>query len=249
MSQTQKIAFITGGNRGIGLETALQLGLLGVYPVIGARSEESAKVALSTLAAAGVPADWLLFDANEPTHRQNAYDYFERRSGRLDILINNAGVFLEGQPGIENLYTAVDVPESVLRQTLDANFFAPILLTQKLLPLLRQSTAGRIVNLSSILASLTLQRDSSSSIHGALSVAYDSSKTALNAFTVHLAKSLEGTSLKVNAAHPGWVQTDMGGSVAPMSVIDGAKTSVLLATLPQDGPNGGFFHMGEALPW
>ncbi len=249
MTQQKKIAFITGGNRGIGLETARQLGRAGVLPVIGTRSAKGGVAVVEQLRGEGVEAQWLVFDVTHPIDHQAAYDYFERTAGRLDILINNAGIHLEGEPGVQDLYTAVDVPHTVLRQTMDANFFAPILLTQKLLPLIEKSAAGRIVNLSSILGSLTLHRDPTSPIYGAQSVAYDTSKTALNSYTVHLAKALAGTSIKVNAAHPGWVQTSMGGSAAPMSVEEGARTSVLLATLPEDGPNGGFFHLGEELPW
>ena len=122
-------------------------------------------------------------------------------------------------------------------------------LTQALLPLLTASPAGRIVNLSSILGSLTLHADPKSPIYGSKVLAYDASKTALNAFTVHLAHALKGTNVKVNSAHPGWVQTDMGGDAAPMQIPDGAKTSVWLATLPEDGPTGGYFHMQSALSW
>ena len=108
---------------------------------------------------------------------------------------------------------------------------------------------GRIVNLSSILGSLALHADPESPIYSMKSLAYDTSKTALNSFTVHLAFELKDTSIKVNSAHPGWVQTEMGGKQAPMNIVDGAKTSVRLATLPADGPNGLFFHMADPLPW
>ena len=118
-----------------------------------------------------------------------------------------------------------------------------------LLPLIRKAPSGRIVNLSSILGSLTLHSDPSSDIYDKKSFAYDASKTALNAFTVHLAQALRGTPIKVNSAHPGWVKTDMGGSAAPMEVSEGGKTSVQLATLPDDGPTGGYFHLGQPLPW
>ena len=248
-SFTQKIAFITGGNRGIGLETAKQLGALGVFPVIGARTEQAGKEAVAQLKAAGVDAEAIVFDVTQKTDHATAVSYFENKAGRLDILVNNAGVFLEGEPGSALDHTASTVPEQVLRATMDANFFAPIAVTQALLPLLRKAPAGRIVNLSSILGSLTLQSDPTSPIYEMKATAYNSSKTALNAFTVHLAHELKNTSVKINSAHPGWVQTAMGGSAAPMNVVDGAKTSVQLATLPADGPNGGFFHLGEPLPW
>jgi len=251
MSQvnTKKIAFITGGNRGIGLETARQLGRIGIFPVIGARNVAAGKEAVATLKNEGIEADSLEFDVASKEHHQKAYDYFVARSGHLDILINNAGVYLEGEPGGEPPYSASSIPEKLLRDTLEANLFAPIAVTQKLPPLLRKSAAGRIVNLSSILGSLTLHSDPKSPIYGSLSVAYNTSKTALNSYTVHLAKDLRDSTIKVNAAHPGWVQTRMGGSSAPMNIVDGAKTSVRLATLPADGPNGGFFHLGDTLPW
>jgi NAD(P)-dependent dehydrogenase (short-subunit alcohol dehydrogenase family) len=137
----------------------------------------------------------------------------------------------------------------LLRKVFETNFFAVVALTEKLLPLIRKSPAGRIVNLSSILGSLTLHADPKSPIYNAKSFAYDASKTALNAFTVHLAYDLRDTKIKVNSAHPGWVKTDMGGPEAPMELSEGAKTSVTLATLPEDGPTGGYFHLGQTLPW
>jgi NAD(P)-dependent dehydrogenase (short-subunit alcohol dehydrogenase family) len=145
--------------------------------------------------------------------------------------------------------TTTTVTPDVLRQTFETNFFAVVALTRALLPLIRKSPAGRIVNLSSILGSLALHSDPSSPIYRMKSFAYDASKTALNAFTVHLADELRETPIKVNSAHPGWVKTDMGGSAAPMEVSEGSKTSVQLATLPDDGPTGGFFHLGKPLPW
>jgi NAD(P)-dependent dehydrogenase (short-subunit alcohol dehydrogenase family) len=141
------------------------------------------------------------------------------------------------------------VPLDTLERVFSTNFFAQVALTKALLPLIRQSPSGRIVNLSSILGSLTLHADPQSPIYHAKSFAYDASKTALNAFTVHLAYELRDTNIKVNSAHPGWVKTDMGGSQAPMELEEGAKTSAALATLPDDGPSGGYFHLGQALPW
>jgi NAD(P)-dependent dehydrogenase (short-subunit alcohol dehydrogenase family) len=137
----------------------------------------------------------------------------------------------------------------ILRRTFETNFFSTVALTRGLLPLIRKAPAGRIVNLSSILGSLSLHADPSSGIYAKKVFAYDASKTALNAFTIHLAQELRDTKIKVNSAHPGWVQTEMGGSGAPMDLAEGAKTSVQLATLPDDGPTGGYFHLGKPLPW
>lgn len=245
----KKIAFITGGNRGLGLETARQLGKLGVFPVIGARTAASGETAVASLQADGVEAAAIVFDVTSEADHAAAYAYFEQQFGRLDILINNAGVFLEGEPGTARKYAPSTLPQQVLRETFETNFFALVAITSALLPLIRKSAAGRIVNLSSILGSLTLQANPDSPIYEMKSLAYDASKTAVNSFTVSLAHELKDTTVKVNSAHPGWVQTDMGGSAAPMQVVDGARTSVALATLPASGPHGGFFHMGEPLPW
>lgn len=246
---TQKIAFITGGNRGIGLETAKQLGKLNIFPVIGSRNSEQGEAAVEKLKAEGIEATFISFDVNRRPDHQTAFAYFKKKYGRLDILINNAGVHLEGEPGHGLGHNTTSLPEKLIRDTFDANFFGVIALTQTLLPLLRLSTAGRIVNLSSVLGSLHLHADPKSPIYSMKAFAYDTSKTALNAFTVHLAYDLKDSKIKVNSAHPGWVQTDMGGSSAPMKIEDGARTSVILATLPDEGPSGGFFHMSDRLPW
>jgi NAD(P)-dependent dehydrogenase (short-subunit alcohol dehydrogenase family) len=145
--------------------------------------------------------------------------------------------------------TTSTVPLEILRRTFETNFFSVVALTQTLLPLIRKAPAGRIVNLSSVLGSLSLHSDPSSGIYAKKVFAYDASKTALNAFTIHLAQELRGTKIKVNAAHPGWVRTEMGGSNAPLDLSEGGKTSVQLATLPDDGPTGGYFHLGKPLPW
>lgn len=245
------VAFITGGNRGIGLETARQLGKEGVIPVIGSRNPEAGRQAVAELRSEGIPAEFLVFEATSAADRETAYTYFETHHGRLDILVNNAGLSLEGQPaesiGRENATSSVS--EEILRQTLEANFFSVVLLTHKLLPLLKKSPAGRIVNVSSVLGSLTLHSDPAAAIYPIKMFAYDTSKTALNAFTVHLAHELKDTTVKVNSAHPGWVQTRLGGSVAPLTEADGAQTSVRLATIGADGPTGALFHGDEALPW
>jgi NAD(P)-dependent dehydrogenase (short-subunit alcohol dehydrogenase family) len=137
----------------------------------------------------------------------------------------------------------------VWRRTFDANLFGVIAVTQAFLPLLRAAPAGRIVNLSSLLGSLASRADPTSRVYHSRSPAYDASKTAINAWTVSLANELRDSPLKVNAVHPGHVQTDMGGASAPMGIVDGAKSSVAMATLGADGPSGTFTHMGKTLPW
>jgi NAD(P)-dependent dehydrogenase (short-subunit alcohol dehydrogenase family) len=146
-------------------------------------------------------------------------------------------------------HSTAEVSMDLLRRLFETNFFGTVALTTTLLPLIRRSPAGRIVNVSSHLGSLTLSSDSRSGIYHAKSFAYGASKTALNAFTIHLAYDLRKTNIKVNSAHPGWVKTAMGGPDATMELSEGAKTAVALATLPDDGPSGGFFHMGKPVPW
>jgi NAD(P)-dependent dehydrogenase (short-subunit alcohol dehydrogenase family) len=244
-ANTEKIALITGANKGIGLETARQLGGLGVTILLGARDCAKADAAADVLRSSGIKARAVKLDVNSEADRQSVAKLIEQDYGRLDILINNAAVLLDSRNGNETSVT----PSKILRDTFETNFFATVALTQTLLPLLRKSDAGRIVNLSSILASLTLHATEDSPIYNSKTFAYDASKAALNLFTIHLAHELRSTKIKVNSAHPGWVKTEMGGEGATMDLSEGAKTSVQLATLPEDGPTGGFFHMGESLPW
>ncbi|MBX2988767.1 MAG: SDR family oxidoreductase [Bdellovibrionaceae bacterium] len=242
MTSNRKIAFITGANRGIGFETARELAEKGVHVVLGARKEAEGKAAVQKLRDRQLEADFLVFDVTQPGDIGKAVAFFQEKFGRLDILVNNAGIM------VDKGATSAITPQ-MLRQTFDVNFFAPVALTQAMLPLLKKSAAGRVVNLSSILGSLTLHTDPKSPIYDSKVFAYDSSKTALNAFTVHLAHELKDTKIKVNSAHPGWVKTEMGGADAPMELAEGGKTSVQLAMLEEDGPTGGFFHRGERLPW
>lgn len=248
MPAEKKVAFITGGNRGIGLQTAKDLAKLGIHVVIGSRDAAKGAEAANTIRSESAGSvESIRFDVTNPQDHKAAYDHFDKKFGRLDILINNAGVLLEERPGGPNQTSKVS--PDILRKTFEANFFSPVALTQTLLPLIRKSPAGRIVNLTSILGSLALQANPKSPIYEAKHLAYDSSKAAINMFTIDLAHELRNTPIKVNSAHPGWVKTDMGGDSAPMEIADGSKTSVQLATLASDGPTGGFFHMGEPLPW
>ena len=246
-----KVAFLTGANRGLGLETARELGKQGIVVVLGSRDSKKGEAAAAKLRNEGMTAESLGFDVTRSQDHQKAYDYFAKKYGRLDILVNNAGVLKENQISATgsgpNPVSAVS-PE-MLRETFETNFFAPVALTQKLLPLIRKAPEGRIVNVSSILGSLTLHSDPNSPIYAFKTFAYDASKAALNAFTIHLAYELRDSKIKVNSAHPGWVKTEMGGPNATMEVSEGGKTSAQLATLPDDGPNGGFFHLGQPVPW
>jgi len=238
-----KIALVTGANKGIGLETARQLAREGFTVLLGSRDAERGATAAKKLRDEGLDARSLKLDVTESVDRVAAVKMITEKFGRLDVLVNNAGMILDR--GIKTSEVSLEI----LRSTFDLNFFSTVAMTQELLPLLRKSMAGRIVNVSSNLGSLTQHSEVGSSIYNVKLLAYDASKTALNAFTVHLAHELKDTPIKVNSAHPGWVKTDMGGDDAPMDAVDGAKTSVQLATLPPEGPTGGFFHMGEVIPW
>ncbi len=246
----RKVAFISGANKGIGLETARGLGKLGYAVVIGSRDEGRGRAAVDKLLSEGITGvESFRFDATNPNDHQRIAKHLEERYNRLDALVNNAGAQFEEADFSSDFNTTSKVSIDALRRTFDTNFLAAVALTQALLPLIRKAPAGRIVNVSSILGSLTLHSDPSAEIYNKKAFAYDASKTALNAFTVHLAQELKGTKIKVNSAHPGWVQTDMGGAGAPLDVVTGGKTSIRLATLPDDGPTGGYFFQDKSIPW
>ena len=242
---SEKVAFITGANRGIGFETAKALGALGITVVLGVRDIAKGEAAAKELQALDYQASAIYYDANQATSANTIFEYLSKHYGKLDILVNNAGILQEPLMGGNSSSVSADI----LQNTFQTNLFAVVTLTQKLLPLMKLAPAGRIVNLSSVLASLTLHSMEKSPIDSAKAFAYNASKTALNAYTVHLAHELRDTNIKVNSAHPGWVKTKLGGENAPMELKDGGKTSVQLATLDSDGKTGGFFHLGDALPW
>jgi NAD(P)-dependent dehydrogenase (short-subunit alcohol dehydrogenase family) len=240
------VALVTGANRGIGLETSRQLAAQGVTVIMAGRNQQSTEAAARALQSEGFKVVAATLDVVNPTHIESLRAKIEQDFGHLDILINNAGI-ITGESFMEN--SAQTITQAALRETFEVNLFAPIALTQAMLPLLKAAPAARIVNLTSVLGSLTLNSDPNSPIGGSKALAYNASKAAVNMFTINLAQSLKGTNIKVNAAHPGWVKTDMGSEAAPMEIVDGAKTSVALALLGPDGPTGQFIHLGDNLPW
>ena len=245
MADAKRIALITGANKGLGFEMARQLGRSGVTVVLAARDPQKGEAAAAKLRGEGLDAHFLKLDVTNAVDHAAAAAFLADKFGRLDILINNAGISTDGMNGGKASETTGDV----IHRTFETNFFAPVALTQALLPLLKNSAAGRIVNMSSILGSQMLHADPNSPIYNFKSLSYDASKAALNSFTIHLAHELKDTKIKVNSAHPGWVKTDMGTEAAPMEIPEGAKTGVALALLANDGPTGGFFHLGKTLPW
>ena len=242
----ERVAFISGANRGIGFETTKKLAETGVKVILGSRDLNKGKDAVNKLSALGLETDLLQYDAFDQDAPQKVYDYILEKYKKLDILINNAGVLLTGNLFVTNSST---VSDKDLKDTFQTNFFSVVSLTQKLLPLIKKSDAGRIVNVSTILSSLTLHSAKDSPITPAKEIAYNASKSALNAFTIHLAIELKDTNIKVNSGHPGWVKTELGGPNAPVEVEDSYKTSLRLATLEDDGPGGGLFHENETIPW
>ena len=242
----ERVAFITGANRGIGFETSKKLAESGIKVILGSREINKGKEAVKKLSNFGIDADLVQYDAFDEDAPQKVYDYISEKYKKLDILINNAGVLLTGNLFVTNSST---ISDKDLKDTFQTNFFSVISLTQKLLPLIKKSNAGRIVNVSTILSSLTLHSAKDSPITPAKEIAYNASKTALNAFTIHLAIELKDTNIKVNSGHPGWVKTELGGPNAPMEVEESYKTSLRLATLDDEEPSGGLFHENDIIPW
>jgi NAD(P)-dependent dehydrogenase (short-subunit alcohol dehydrogenase family) len=241
--KTKRVAVVTGANRGIGFEIARQLALEDITVVMGTRDEEKGAIARDTLAGQGLDVHLSLIDVTDATTIQAAVGRIADTFGRLDVLVNNAGIQIDGNTGVLELGLAL------VKNTLETNSFAPLLLSQACVPLMKRHEYGRIVNISSALGSLADITNPDSGYAQILSPAYRMSKTLLNAVTVLLAKELHGTNILVNSVCPGWVRTDMGGPQAPLSPEEAATTPMWLATLPDDGPTGGFFRERQPIPW
>lgn len=237
-----KIALITGANKGIGKEIARQLAAQGMTVLVGARDLERGEAAAAEIRAAGAQAYAVVLDVTNEISIAETARRIESEFGRLDILINNAGIALDGGPA-----STLDIEK--LRRTYETNVFGVVAVTQALLPLLKKSDAGRIVNLSSGLGSLTQNSDPDYQFAAAKPLAYNSSKAALNMVTVIFAVELQDSKIKVNAADPGFTATDLNQHRGIRSVEQGATAAVRLATLPADGPTGGFFDENGAVPW
>ncbi len=241
MNSSQKIALITGANKGLGFEISRQLARQGIIVVMGVRDATKGKVAANQLLQAGFDVEFQCLDVTDTESIESIRGYLDKKYGKLDILINNAGICLDsGQQSSE-------VSLNIIIKTFETNFFGVIAITQALLPLIHKSEGGRIVNMSSGRGSLTQHSDPI--CHYAKTLAYNSSKTALNSFTVMLAAELKHTNIKVNSADPDWCRTEMGTEAATHSVEEGADTPVWLATLSEDGFTGGFFNSRNPVPW
>ena len=236
-TETKRVALVTGANRGIGLEIAHELARKGLHVVVGARDPSSADDAAVEVAKDGA-ASAVELDVTSDTSASRAVHEIVVRLGRLDVLVNNAGILIDSGK------TAATVSIEEVRKTLDTNVVGAWRMTQAVLPQMWKQRYGRIVNLSSNMGQLAELRAS-----GGSWPAYRLSKTALNAMTILFASELRGDGILVNTVSPGWVRTDMGGASAPRSVEEGADTPVWLATLPDDGPTGGYFYDRKTIEW
>lgn len=245
-----RIALITGANKGLGFATARELGRAGLKVLVGSRDAAAGERAVRHLRAEGLDAEPLTLDVTDPGSVQAAGAEVRQRHGRLDVLVNNAGVLPEVTKA-DRVEGPLDA--AMFRETLETNLVGAVAVTQAVLPLLRASEAGRIVNVSSTMGSLNDQADPESPYYGMLLPAYQTSKAALNSVTIGLAKALAGTRVKVNSVCPGWVQTDLGGeankAAAPLTPGQASKVVARAALLDDDGPSGAFIDAAGTVPW
>jgi NAD(P)-dependent dehydrogenase (short-subunit alcohol dehydrogenase family) len=248
----QQVALITGANKGIGRAAAEQLAALGMTVLIGARDPRRGQEAAAAVGAAGGDAHAVTLDVTDPTTIQEAARWVEQRLGHLDVLINNAGITGSGQvsPDDARDQRPSSVELDMVRAVFETNVFGVIAVTNAMLPLLRRSPAPRIVNVSSAVGSLTITSNPDGPLAGLpTSAAYAPSKTALNALTVQYANELRKDGILVNAADPGFVDTDINNHSGYFTPAQGAAIVVRLATLGADGPTGGFFSQDGPMPW
>ena len=239
-SADKRVAVVTGSNRGLGLETVRQLAKKGYQVVLTARDSAKGEAAVAQLAAEGLIADFYPLDVTDVKSIQALASHVSGKFVRLDVLVNNAGVFLHDREG-GDYESSLETNLDTIRAAMETNVYGPFQLCQQLLPLMKKGGYGRVVNLSSGMGQLT-------EMNGGCA-AYRISKTAINAVTRIFADEFEGTGVLVNSVCPGWVKTDMGGPQAELPIEEGVDTIVWLATLPEGGPTGGFFRERKRLDW
>jgi NAD(P)-dependent dehydrogenase (short-subunit alcohol dehydrogenase family) len=231
----QRIALVTGGNRGIGFEICRQLAAQGIRVILGSRDPGKGQTAAGQLSSESLPVEARELDVSDEESIRECMRWVRRDRGRLDILVNNAGIMVEDDDAN---------PEhevKIIRDTMQTNCYGPLLLSRLATPIMKSRRYGRIVNLSSGMGSLAEM--------GAGYIAYRMSKAGINVVTRVVAAETEGMGILINSVDPGWVQTGMGGRAARRSVEKGAETPVWLATLPDSGPTGGFFRDRKAIAW
>ena len=243
MSDEKRIALVTGATRGLGFETARQLGAKGVRVLLGARDIKTGEKKAEELRAEGLDVLPIAIDLNDAATIESATKEIDARFGRLDILVNNAGVMHDddGFPSI--------APPQVIREILDVNFVATVIVTQAMLPLLKKSKHGRIVNVSSRVGSKWWNADPNNPVPDNKWLGYAASKASLNMLTVQLAYELRNTPIKVNSVCPGYVKTDMNKGGGFLTIEEGARPSVEYALLEEDGPTGSFFGSEGTIAW
>jgi NAD(P)-dependent dehydrogenase (short-subunit alcohol dehydrogenase family) len=236
------IALISGANKGIGFEIARGLGAKKIKVLVGARDAARGQAAVDTLKAEGADARFVELNVTDAGTVQRAAQWIEKEFGQLDILINNAGIAeWDAKP------STVDLAK--VREVYETNFFGPVVLIQAMLPLLKKSKHGRIVNVSSSLGSLTLSSNLDSPFADFLALGYCTSKSALNSMTVQFAKELKDTPIKVNAICPGYCATDLNNHSGPRTAAQGAVAAIEYATIGAEGPTGGYFNEEGRVPW
>ncbi|WP_420843855.1 SDR family oxidoreductase [Lentzea albidocapillata] len=235
----EKTALITGANKGIGFAIAQGLGAIGFTVAVGARDDVRRADAVERLRANGIDAFGVALDVTSGDSVAAAAKTIEQTTGRLDVLVNNAGIAGRTGGGVQ---TPSTLDLEVVRTVMDTNVFGVVRVTNAMLPLLREAESPRIVNMSSNMGSLALRT-------GPLLAAYAPSKSLLNSITAQYARELADTNVIVNAACPGYVATDFTGFASPRTAEQGAAIAVRLATLPDDGPRGGFFDDDGVIPW
>jgi NAD(P)-dependent dehydrogenase (short-subunit alcohol dehydrogenase family) len=242
-ANASRTALVTGANKGIGFEIARQLGKAGIHVLLGARDAELGSAAASRLEAEGIAARFIRLDLEDGATIQAAAAVIEQEYGRLDILVNNAACRddRDGLPGKASI--------DAVRHVFEVNFFGTLAVTQAMLPMLRKSASARIVNVSSELGSLALNSRPDWEFAHVKPLGYNTSKTALNMFTVLLAAELKDQGIKVNSANPGFTATDLNGHRGHQSVEQGAVAATRLALIEDDGPTGGFFSAHRQEPW
>ena len=234
--QGPRIALVTGANRGLGFEITRQLARRGLKVLLASRTLTKGRAAAKLLAVEGLEVEPVRLDVTDPDQIKALARDLRVRLGGLDVLVNNAGVLLDPRSG-----RFLDSRQATYERTFATNVLGPLMLCQAMLPLMIERGYGRVVNLSSVLGQLDEM--------GSGTPAYRISKTALNALTRIVAADTRGTGVLVNSVCSGWVRTEMGGVEAPRTVAQGADTAIWLATLPGDGPSGGFFRDRKQIPW
>lgn len=243
MTETDRIALVTGANKGIGLEIARQLGQAGIRVIVCARDAARGESAAAELSREGLNAEFVKLDLNDEASIAAAAEQIAEKHGRLDVLVNNAGIVdaEDGPPSKSSTAAA--------RRIMETNFIGTLAVTREMLPLLHKSPSARIVNLSSALGSLAINGDPSSPFYSARLIAYNASKAAVNMLTVQLNAELQGTSITVNSVSPGYVKTDLTGHNGLMTPEEGARMPVKFALLDDGSVSGRFEGPGGATPW